>query len=316
MSDPSAALRHAAIALAATFVAALGLVPEAHGFVHQRTSTAIQMRDGKWLAADVYRPASTGRWPTIVVQTPYNKNLFEPYFTDVVADPLFDDPNYAWVIVDWRGFFASADAASPTAPPRGQDGHDCVEWAAAQPWSDGKIGLWGYSALGRQVLATAQEAPPHLRAAVPIQYYWQDHYELSYPGGVYQKNRNDSNFGDGYLTRPHPLYDTYWSNVETTGGPVNGVGIPMLHVSGWYDHLTEATLREMGRVQSGAAAGAVGRQKALIGPWTHTHQGEAQQGQLSFPDAATSAATAALELFDFYLRGVANGYEQRPSTLR
>lgn len=278
-----------------------------------KTTVAIPMRDGKTLAADVYTPTATrGPWPVIVVQTPYDRRTWEPIFTiDQNTDPLFKNPNYAWVFVDWRGFFGSAASQYSGCPTRGQDGYDVVEWAAAQTFSNGKVGAWGVSALGTAILATAQEAPPHLVAAVPIEYYWRESYALSYPGGVYYKNRNDSPFGNGYLSSGHPLYDSWWSQVESTSNPINKVNIPMLHVSGWFDHLTDATLAEMQRVQSGGAAGAAGKQKAFIGPWTHGHVTDAQQGALSFPDAATMQANAALEFFDYQLRALANGYDQR-----
>ncbi len=271
------------------------------------------MRDGKTLAADVYKPTSTsGPWPVIVVQTPYDRRTWEPIFTyDQNTDPLFKNPNYAWVFVDWRGFFGSANAQYSGCPTRGQDGYDVVEWIAKQSFSNGKVGGWGVSALGTAILATAQEAPPHLVAGVPIQYYWREGYALSYPGGVYYKNRNDSPFGNGYLSANHPLYDWWWTQVETTSNPIDQVRIPMLHVAGWYDHMTDTTLGEMQRVQSGGAAGAAGNQKALIGPWSHSHVSDAQQGQLSYPDAATIQASAALEFFDSTMRGIANGYAQR-----
>lgn len=306
--EPSGQRRRVLAALFALTIVAT----QAHAAA-TKTTVAIPMRDGKTLAADVYTPTATrGPWPVIVVQTPYDRRTWEPIFTiDQNTDPLFKNPYYAWVFVDWRGFFGSAAAQYSGAPTRGQDGYDVVEWAAAQTFSNGKVGAWRVSALGTAILATAQEAPPHLVAAVPIEYYWRESYALSYPGGVYYKNRNDSPFGNGYLSSAHPLYDTWWSQVESTSNPVNKVNIPMLHVSGWFDHLTDSTLAEMQRVQSGAAAGAAGKQKAFIGPWTHGHVTDTQQGSLSFPDATTLQSNAALEFFDYQMRAVANGYDQR-----
>ncbi len=273
------------------------------------------MRDGKSLAADLYLPSASGSWPVILIQTPYDKSAFSSKFTSSNStDPLFTSSSYAWVVLDWRGYFASSGAGYSGSPSRGQDGYDAVEWIARQKWSNGKVGAWGYSALGMALMATAQEAPPHLFTAAPITYIWREGYDdLSYPGGVYQKNRNDSNFGNGYMTKPHPLYDSWWSYLDANASPVNQIQIPMLHVSGWYDHETDATLREWQRVQSGGAPNAIGKQKVLIGPWTHASVDQAQQGQLSYADASTSAAQAALQLFDFYLRGLANGYDEQPT---
>ncbi len=294
--------------LAAMAVGTVLHAPEARA-ADIMTTVALPRRDGTTLAADVYTPAGRGSGAVIVMQTPYGRGSWSPIFTvDQNTDPLFKNPNYAWVIVDWRGYFGSASARYSGSPTLGQDGNDVVEWVATQPFSNGKVGAYGVSALGTSVLATAQEAPPHLVAGVPVQYQWRDSYALSYPGGVFYKNRDSSPFGNSAWTSGHPLYDSWWTNYEATMNPVTQVKIPMLHMTGWYDHMTDTTLSEMQRVQTGGAAGAIGTQKALIGPWTHAHVTDSAQGQLSYPDAATIQASAAIEYFDYTMRGIANGY--------
>lgn len=48
-----------------------------------------------------------------------------------------------------------------------QDGYDTVEWLAKQPWSNGKIAMWGGSYFGGDQWVTLREQPPHLATIVP-----------------------------------------------------------------------------------------------------------------------------------------------------
>ena len=122
-------------------------------------SVQIPMRVGKSLAADIYLPSNVGTYPTILVQTPYDRAVYQ-------AQLPFQADAYAFVIVDMRGYFGSVGAINPSAKP-GQDGYDCVEWIAQQSWSDGHVGTWGPSALGVSQFQTARENTPPLDAAEP-----------------------------------------------------------------------------------------------------------------------------------------------------
>ncbi len=80
------------------------IIPSDSGF--DGFATTIPMRDGKALAADVYRPRSAGRYPVILIQTPYNKSLMRPWWAGVGQygkDSLFTDTHYAFVVTDRRG---------------------------------------------------------------------------------------------------------------------------------------------------------------------------------------------------------------------
>lgn len=275
------------------------------------------MRDTpQTLAADVYLPATSGAWPVVLIQTPYNKNLFAPVFTlEFSEDPLLESPDYAFVVLDWRGFFASAGAAYSGSPSRGEDGYDAVEWIAGQSWCTGNVGSWGASALGNVQMQTAAEHPPALKACVPIVYHYGETYDQYYPGGVYYKSRNDfvlGTFGGSALVRSNPHYNALWQIVENTTGDWGAIDLPMLHISGWYDHETAITIREMQGVQANGGANAQGKQKLIIGPWTHGAIGALAQGELEYPAAEFYSSQAALEFFDHYLRGMSNGWPGRP----
>jgi predicted acyl esterase len=277
-----------------------------------RTTVNIPMRDGHALAADVYLPSGSGPWPTILIQTPYNRLQFVPALALSFPDPLFGDTDYAFVVTDWRGYFGSAGAAVP-GYDRGLDGYDTVEWIAAQPWSDGDVGTWGASALGVIQFETASKHPPHLRAAVPMVSHIADSYELYYPGGVWARNKNafvEEHFGLPGVAN-HPLEDGFWSLVDAAAIQPDAIDVPMLHVSGWYDHETTQSLAAAGAIQSGGGPGARGRQWVLVGPWSHSGLGDLQQGDLTYPAAVDEPARLAVLFFDYYLRGVDNGWTAR-----
>lgn len=285
---------------------------------HIRQAIQIPMRDAPHaLAADAYLPEAAGTWPVILIQTPYNKDLFAPIFVfEFSDDPLLESPDYAFVVLDWRGFFDSAGAAYAGSPTRGEDGYDAVEWIAQQPWCDGTVGTWGASALGTIQVKTAAEQPPHLKGCVPMVYHYREWYDQAYPGGVYARDRNDfvyGLFGGLSLVKAHPLYDTYWQLAETFSGDPANVNVPMLHVTGWYDHEPIQTLREMQAIQTAGGPDARNAQKLLVGPWSHSHVGELVQGELQFPEAEHESSRAALQFFDYYLRGIGNGYESQPT---
>jgi putative CocE/NonD family hydrolase len=128
-------------------------------------NVAVRMRDGVVLRADVYRPAAPGRYPTLVYRTPYGKDgLLE----DGSEPTLSRAPRagYALVVQDVRGRFNSEGEFRPYQQ-EGKDGYDTVEWASAQPWSDGRVGTFGLSYPGAVQWLLAMETPPHLVSIFP-----------------------------------------------------------------------------------------------------------------------------------------------------
>ena len=121
------------------------------------------MRDGVALATDVYLPGREGRalpgpWPVLLCRTVYGKGRSR-------WGQVFSSRGYATVVQDVRGRFDSEGTFYPYLA-EGQDGYDAVEWAAAQPWSNGSVGTFGRSYLAATQLALAMERPPHLKTMV------------------------------------------------------------------------------------------------------------------------------------------------------
>ncbi|RYE03110.1 MAG: CocE/NonD family hydrolase, partial [Sphingomonadales bacterium] len=142
-----------------------------------RTSFYVPMRDGTRIAMNVYRPMVDGkpvaeRLPVIFAFTPYRARYRDEKGAIVeVADSVelglrdMTDHGYIVAVADIRGKGASFGRRRGMQDrTEAQDGHDLVEWLAAQPWSDGNIGMTGCSYLGGTVVKTATTAPPHLRA--------------------------------------------------------------------------------------------------------------------------------------------------------
>jgi putative CocE/NonD family hydrolase len=146
---------------------------------------SVPMRDGVRLAADLYRPAAGGPWPTLLIRTPYNKD--QSWVTLLLApDPLLlAQAGYAVLVQDCRGCFGSGGALEPYFH-EGRDGADTLRWAAAQPWSNGATGMLGGSYLGAAQWLAAAEAPEAVQALAPFITADQFHTPWSYQGGAFQ----------------------------------------------------------------------------------------------------------------------------------
>ncbi len=165
---------------------------------------SIMARDGQKLAADVYVPDTSGgqTYPTILIQTPYNRQFYRINLPLGFGTQTQNMP-FAFVTLDWRCFYGSLGACT-VGLDRGKDGYDVVEWIATQAWSNGKIGTWGPSALGRIQYLTAKEKPPHLTCAVPLVAGPQYNYQEYYPGGVLREEYVETL--DALALGSHPLY--------------------------------------------------------------------------------------------------------------
>lgn len=149
----------------------------------------VPMRDGVKLATDVYMPALNGepvpgKFPVLVSRTPYGKNSApaSPGARNVAQ--YFAQLGYVVVVQDCRGRFNSQGTFYIDVN-EGRDGYDTVEWAAQQPWSNGKIGTYGGSYLAQAQNALAVMHPPHLAAMfimVGTSNYFEDG---AYRGGAF-----------------------------------------------------------------------------------------------------------------------------------
>ncbi len=164
---------------------------------YELSSQYVSVRDGTKLAIDLYRPKDAGGkvvtapLPVLWMHTPYNRRHFRDGLTGERypgAAVALVDYGYVVAVVDFRGLYASF--GRNVAYNRGEwvdaaryDAYDVTEWLAAQPWSNGKIGMWGCSATGGSQLQAATTAPPHLEAIFPMSCEF-DAYAFGVPGGM------------------------------------------------------------------------------------------------------------------------------------
>lgn len=131
----------------------------------------VPMRDGVRLATDIYRPAAPdgtplpGPFPTILYRTSYDKSNAIAHIEPVAR--FFTPRGYVCLLQDLRGRGRSEGRGQyfhVANINEGRDGHDTIEWAAAQPWCNGRVGMCGSSHMGIVQNAAALERPPHLKA--------------------------------------------------------------------------------------------------------------------------------------------------------
>lgn len=293
---------------------------------------AIPMRDGKSLAANVLLPAKAGKYPCILVQTPYNKNNMGREYGDAErageaargsakAWAKFDRENYAYVFVDWRGFYGSRAAMQGVDKrtwKRGQDGYDCVEWCAWQEWCNGKIGTWGGSALGKQQFDTAAEQPPHLVCAAPLIAYQGQRYEAYYEGGVKLEAHVNAldrlGFGVGEMVSRAPNPDApVWALAKRMSYTPEKITVPCLLVSGWWDNYPRDVIDNFNDIVAKGGEEARKHSRLVMGPWAHTAIDMPKQGDLEFKAAEDYSTNVTLKFFDYFLRDMRdNGYDKLP----
>ena len=97
----------------------------------------INMRDGELIQADVYIPTGVDSAEVILIQTPYNKDLFSFSLPMGIGTNLDSQP-FIWVVVDWRGFYGS-NGADLSSFERGEDGYDVCQWISQQVWHKDRI---------------------------------------------------------------------------------------------------------------------------------------------------------------------------------
>lgn len=248
----------------------------------------ITMEDGVQLATDIYLPVRKGKFPCILMRTPYNKK------GGGNAGKRSAEDGFVFVAQDCRGKYLSEGEFYPFANER-RDGLETIKWIRKQPWSNGKVGGWGGSYVGYTQWAISDELnaiTPGLSGA--------DFYDLFYPGGLFSlhltvrwgffvdsQTRNtispekvsasymilplsvaddltikDSRFFDDWLS--HPLNDEYWRKLSHRGI----TRCPVLLVGGWYDILLIAQLNDFQALDEDVLS----ESRLVIGPWCHGRQ--------------------------------------------
>ncbi|WP_454684801.1 CocE/NonD family hydrolase [Ancylobacter moscoviensis] len=291
----------------------------------------IPMPDGVRLAARLWLPAGhDGPVPAIVEYIPYRKSDGMSA-RDARVHPFFAGHGYAAVRIDIRGSGDSEGLLADEYTPQEQaDALAALEWIAAQPWCDGRIGMMGISWGGFNSLQIAALRPPQLKAIITVG-STDDRYadDVHYMGGCpLSANLTWSQTFFADLSRPpdpevvgerwrdmwlervdnaqlfiaewarHPLRDPYWQHGSVCED-FSRIEVPVLAVGGWSDSYTNAVPR--------LVAGLPGVAKGLIGPWGHDYP------HLAVPGPQIDFLRECLRWWDRWLKGIANAVDQLPA---
>jgi len=239
------------------------------------------------------------------------------------------------VCVERRGAGKSRNnSLRPGINPDGHDGHDVVEWIAAQPWSDGKIGMWGASNQGKIQYATAMTQPPHLVCIMPAETTPNTReydnlgisYDQVYIGGVLRLEllQKAQRSKEGRAGQPggvpdqisqHMLDDGFFDQRPEGAPTLLDVKVPIMSVGAWFDNdNNRVSINLFMRLQSETLEKMRPHHRLLIGPWIHTGvYTDEQQGELYFPGAAAYYQKREKQFYDYWLRGIQNGQDETPN---
>jgi putative CocE/NonD family hydrolase len=286
---------------------------------------SIPMRDRIVLKADVFVPAGTGRWPAILLRTPYNRKS-----KGTRSYNLFTQYGYAVVLEDVRGRYASGGSFG-SVRQEGPDGSDTINWIAKQPWSDGRVGMAGASYLGIAQWWAATERNPHLLAIFPLLSGDDEYIDRYYsPGGALQLGHRlvwlSENLTPKARTRPpfetyiwhlplttsdiaatttklqlwrvpmnHPSYDRFWSSLSIRN-QLPKIIAAVSSMGGWFDVYAESDLDAFAHLaQRGMPV------ETWIGPWSHAFV--RRYPTIDFgPVATPRVRTLQLAWFDRFLK--------------
>jgi predicted acyl esterase len=158
---------------------------------------AVPMRDGARLIADIFRPRDAGKVPAILNLGPYQKDklwivpetleeAYNEWMNWETINPQWWVPQgYAAVRIDGRGSGKSHGQCEPWSLAESIDFYDAVEWAAAQPWCNGNVGLLGISYYAINQWFVANHQPPSLKAIIPWEGFADIYRDALYHGGIF-----------------------------------------------------------------------------------------------------------------------------------
>lgn len=304
----------------------------------------IEMHDGVKLFARVTKPKGEGKWPVILIRTPYKIVDFNDSIEIV---PVFARRGYSVVYNHVRGTGRSDGKWAPFEN-EGKDGREVIDWIAIQEWCDGNIGTWGSSYSGYVQWSIADYDYPMLKTMC-ISMYGPDPYNFLYRRGMFRQDigtgwsatmMGDNRYqiygseeeaalrrgayevypqtelGEQLIGKPCEWYKEWVKNTtpdsdfwnhgfwQELRNVVNKINIPIFLHGGWYDITLRAQLNGWRSMPEKV------REQCyfMIGPWNHILTPD---GDIEYPNenkAGTHYMKASIEWFDAYLRGKKNPY--------
>jgi putative CocE/NonD family hydrolase len=320
------------------------------GNVILETDVPATMRDGVVLRADILRPDAPGRFPAILIRTPYEKTSeWRDSFSIRAARA-----GYVVVVQDVRGRFASDGVFHPYHQ-EGKDGFDTVEWVASLPYVNGKVGMAGLSYPGAVQWLAAMEKPPHLVTITPLMcfsnarhfFFNGGAWDLSWISWFYLNIAPDVRARSGLpgpktdveaeelwgrhreewlsflpLSELPILRDAAPAYYDWLAHPEDGPYWDFANVEARYREIEIPALNLSGWHDEGyGPAGAIrnyrgtrkNQSRVVIGPWRHgtPRLDRIREGELDFGvNAGLDQDALLLRWFDFYLKEESNGLDR------
>jgi hypothetical protein len=305
------------------------------------TDVKIPLRDGSYVLGDVFRPADEGQYPVVLNKGFYGKAFYHECICSVddaaekeaLEDRFFSgNPDglqyenhesvdssawvpqgYVCVRVDARGVGNSPGVQAPLSVQEAEDYYDAIEWAGIQPWSNGKVGLWGMSYLAMTQHNVASLQPPHLKAMIAQGTDADIYNEAIYGGGL---------FGEGFWIWWWKIWSgnnwcgerrqTDWMartlatpfNDPAAYGPKGSIfmcpDLGKATVPVWIvGPQTGVVIHQLGSSETYIHSGAKAKKFDFTDAW--------------FPGCYTEATTAEhVRFFDYWLKGIENGAMDGP----
>lgn len=316
-----------------TFTLALSLVTLAHAeedAVGTQT-VMIPMRDGVKLHSTLYDTGSPDKpRPVLLLRLPYD----QPHFIDQAR--RLAKENYIAIIQHCRGRLKS-EGHFGFYWGEGDDGFDAVIWIRRQPWSDGRVGMWGPSYMGSSQWLAAGAGTP-LTVAAPTASALNFYYNV-YLGGAYMLPHARAGFSidlfgpptdigsspkwrEWYMHLPladwdkvigrkvpwqmsmirHYRPDGFWNGADVTGD-VPRMDFPAQHIVGYYDFMCRESVRGFQLMcKHSASEFSRANQQLILGPWEHS-TGHRFAGEIDFgPKAEVDVLAENIHWFDRFLK--------------
>jgi uncharacterized protein len=320
-----------------------GVVFEEDGVLIER-DVPVALRDGVTVYVDVFRPPTATDLPAILTLSPYGKHAPKGFHLfpgaevpdDAISrhtvwegpDPIWwAQRGYAVINADSRGSWMSEGDLVVLSEQEGEDGHDLVEWAAALPWCNGKVGMTGVSYLAVIQWRVAETRPPHLAAINPWE-GWSDCYrEYFFHGGIPETRfvkftQWSCRCGTGRVEDlpamhdAHPMLDDY--NRSKSVQDLSVIDVPAYCVTDWGDHglHTRGTIEAWRQLSSEQKWLEIhGRKK-----WQYYYRPESLRRQLAFfehflknaDDEVKTWPAVRIEVRERYYQGVERAEQEWP----
>jgi predicted acyl esterase len=291
----------------------------------------VPMRDGIRLRVNVFRPDDGGPHPVLLCAHPYGKDdmplhhktrhgyrptlqyhlmrsaplTHSAWTTWESPDPAYwVGRGYVVVNADLRGWGTSEGEPGLMSEQEGFDIYDLVEWAAQQPWSNGRVGMSGVSYLAISQWIAAATRPPHLAAICPWEGFTDFYRDFARPGGILEtgflavwgttvKRRSHGRVDVRGEAHDRPLFDEWYA---ARNRDIEAIEVPALICGSFSDH----NLHTRGSFEGFRRIGSTQK-------WLYTHRGPKWEAYYS-----AEGLDAQARFFDHFLKGEGTGITEQP----